>query len=87
MKDLKEELISERTATNLYKVVYDPETFTIDKEATEKARQNERKARISRGKPYDKFVKEWEKQKPVEEALTYYGKWPTAEKTREIIRM
>lgn len=87
MKDLKEELISEKTAKNLYKVIYDPETFTIDREATEKAREKERKARISRGKPYDEFVKEWEKQKPAEEALTYYGKWPTAEKTREIVRM
>jgi len=87
IKDLKEELISEWVAENIYKVVYDRETFTLDREATEKARAEERKARISRGKNYNDFVKEWEKQKPAEEALTYYGQWPTAEKTREIIRM
>jgi acetophenone carboxylase len=36
---------------------------------------------------WDKFEKEWSQLRPAEEILEYYGSWPDARKTREIIRM
>lgn len=87
IQDLKDELISDWTARNVYKVVYDPETYTVDEEKTEHARAAERKDRLRRGKNYDEFMAEWSQKKPAEEALEYYGSWPNAEPTREIVRM
>ncbi|GAB7386411.1 hydantoinase B/oxoprolinase family protein [Bacillaceae bacterium] len=87
MEDLRRGLISEWVAKNLYKVVYDPQTLIIDHEETAKAREREREERKKRGKGYEEFMAEWSKKKPCEEALSYYGKWPTAEQTREIVRI
>lgn len=87
IKDLKDELITEWVAENIYKVFYDSETLTLDNERTERERSAERLARLDRGKGYDEFIEEWSAKKPPEESLAYYGKWPTAEKTREIVRL
>ena len=70
-----------------FKVVYDPETYTLNEKKTNHARKEERASRLARGKSYDEFMKEWSALQPPEEALAYYGKWPTAEPTRQIVRM
>jgi N-methylhydantoinase B/oxoprolinase/acetone carboxylase alpha subunit len=87
IKDLKDELISDWVAQNIYKVSYDPETLTLDKEKTEKLREAEKKDRLGRGKRYDEFMVEWSTKQPPEEALIYYGSWPNAEPLRQIVRM
>jgi acetophenone carboxylase len=87
LKDLENGFISEWVARHVYKVVYDPETLKLDEEATSKAREEERKQRKKRGKPFDQFMEEWSRKKPVEEALTYFGKWPTGEPVRQIVRI
>ena len=46
-------ITTHRVARDIYKVVYDPDTLRVDIEATEKARNTERKNRKSRAKPYD----------------------------------
>ncbi|OUM87292.1 MAG: acetone carboxylase subunit alpha [Bacillus thermozeamaize] len=74
MKDLEEGLISDYVAQNIYRVVYDPETLVLDREATEKARQEERQARIRRGMTYQEFVKQWVTEEPPAH-LPWYGSW------------
>jgi acetophenone carboxylase len=86
MKDLKDQIISDWSAENVYKVTYDRETLKIDQEGTEKAKQAERQARIQQGKPYDEFEKEWMSQKIDESLLTFYGSWPDAEIVTPVMR-
>ena len=87
MEDIKNEIISDWVAVSIYKVVYDPETLTVDYEGTEKERQKERADRKRRAKPYDVFEKDWLKKRPSEEALTAFGSWPDGKQTREIVRI
>ena len=74
LKDFEEELTSLETARDIYKVIIDPENCMLDREATEAARDAERKARLKRGKPYKDFVKQWEKPLPPAD-VPYYGSW------------
>lgn len=74
IKDLEEALISHETAREIYKVVYDEQSLIVDEEATRALRINERKARISRGVPYDEFVKTWTTAEPPAH-LPYMGCW------------
>ncbi len=87
VEDLKNGIISDWTAINIFKVVYDPETFTLDYDGTEKERQMERENRKSRAKPYEAFEKDWLKKRPSEEALSAFGSWPDGKQTREIVRI
>ena len=85
--DVRNELVSDWIARNVYHVVYDVETWTADEEKTRELRQKEREDRIRRGKKYDEFEKEWLKQQPPEDQLDYYGSWPDAEVVNPIIRI
>lgn len=76
MEDVRKGITTHWTAQNVYKVVYDPETLRVDKEATERRRAEEREDRKRRGKPYAEFIKEWEKKRPPENILHLYGNWP-----------
>ena len=87
MEDLKKEVISPWTAENVYRVAYDHDTLDVDEEKTKKLRQQEREDRKARGMTWDEFQQEWSPLRPPEEILEYYGSWPDARKTREIIRM
>jgi N-methylhydantoinase B/oxoprolinase/acetone carboxylase alpha subunit len=87
MEDLKKEIISHWVAQNIYKVVYDPETLTVDYQKTEEERQKEREDRKKRGKPYDDFEKDWLKKRPAQQALKYFGSWPDGKPTRKIVRI
>lgn len=74
MKDLREDLMSHENAWDIYRVVYDREALVVDRAATEKARAEERRARIARAKPFDEFCKAWVKPEPPEH-LPYFGSW------------
>ncbi len=74
MRDVREGLVSDWVAQEIYRVVYDPRTRSVDAEATERARVEERQHRIQRGKPYDDFVREWVQPEPPEN-VSYYGSW------------
>ncbi|MFC1979566.1 hydantoinase B/oxoprolinase family protein [Chloroflexota bacterium] len=78
MQDLRNQIISHWTAKNVFKVAYDHEKMQVDYEGTQKLRDEERKARLKRGKPYDEFEKDWQKRKPPKEVLKFYGSWPDA---------
>ncbi|HEY0940026.1 MAG TPA: hydantoinase B/oxoprolinase family protein [Steroidobacter sp.] len=74
MKDLAEDLISHETAWDIYRVVYDSRSLVVDEAATRAARDEERKARIARGKPFDEFCREWVSAEPPA-AIPYFGSW------------
>jgi N-methylhydantoinase B/oxoprolinase/acetone carboxylase alpha subunit len=80
MKDLLEDLMSHDNARDIYKVVYDERTLVVDEEATRKLRDEYRRERIRRGKPFDQFCKEWVTKEPPA-AIPYFGSW---ENPREI---
>jgi acetone carboxylase, alpha subunit len=79
MTDLRDGLISEWVAKEIYRVVYDARTFTVDVAATDAERKKERESRLSRGKPYAEFVKGWEKPTPPE-GIPFYGSWGWADR-------
>lgn len=74
IRDVQQELMSHENAWDIYKVVYDRASFIVDVEATDRARAEERAARMSRGKPFDQFCSEWVKSEPPAE-LPYFGSW------------
>jgi N-methylhydantoinase B/oxoprolinase/acetone carboxylase alpha subunit len=74
MKDLQEDLISQDTARDIYKVVFDPATQLVDQAATDALRAAERAARVARGKPFDEFVRDWVTPEPPAH-LPYFGSW------------
>lgn len=86
IQDLKDKIISDWSAENVYKVVYDRQTLKVDTEATKKSRQAEREARIKRGKSYELFSEEWSKLKIDESLLKFYGTWPDAKMVAPIFR-
>jgi acetone carboxylase, alpha subunit len=74
MKDLAEDLMSHENARDIYRVVYDERTLVVDVEGTRKCREDYRKARIARGKPFDEFCKEWVTAHPPAD-IPYFGCW------------
>lgn len=78
IQDLRNEIISYWAAENIYKVVFDRESYKVNYEATKQLREKEFKERIKRGKGYDEFEKEWKAMRPPEDALGFYGSWPDA---------
>jgi hypothetical protein len=63
-------------ARNVYHVVYDAITFTVDEDETRKRREAVRKERIRTGLNYDEFQREWRTLKPAQGILKYFGPWP-----------
>lgn len=86
LDDIKNNLISTWTAENVYNVVFYDEYRRVDPERTEELRQEERKARLERGKPWDEFMTEWSQMKPPEEILEWFGAWPDGTPTKPIMR-
>ena len=76
VRDIKEGFSSPQASDRIYGVVYDPDTFRVDAEATEKKRQEMRQERLEKGLDYDEFERRWLQQKPPEHVLKYYGNWP-----------
>jgi len=82
VKDVEEQLLSADIAREIYGVVLDPETLILDVTATEAERDAQRKARLQRGRPFDKFCDEWVRPEPAPE-LPYMGSW--GDDTEEVI--
>jgi acetophenone carboxylase len=84
--DLKKNIISDWTARNIYKIAYDQERRKVDVENTLRLRQEEKRARLARGVPFERFQDEWSKKSPPKDALLYYGTWPDANPTGPVYR-
>jgi N-methylhydantoinase B/oxoprolinase/acetone carboxylase alpha subunit len=85
--DVRNEIISDWTASNVYHVAYDVETWTADAGKTQDLRKLEREKRLRLGRPYDEFETEWLRKKPPEDQMAYYGSWPDARMVKPIIRI
>jgi N-methylhydantoinase B/oxoprolinase/acetone carboxylase alpha subunit len=86
ISDLRQGIISAWVAEHVYFVAFDPDTFECDWEKTSFLRNQKRIERCQEGLPYHRFVAEWEKLKPQEAILKYYGSWPDAKPIRAIVR-
>jgi len=76
LADLKEDLITSEVAEKIYGVVIDPVTGLADAAATQRRRAAMRRERLRKGKPFSKFILGWQRKKPPEAILKYYGAWP-----------
>lgn len=74
MQDIEEDLISPDTARDIYKVVFDERSRIVDVDATQQLRDDERRARMARGVPFDEFVKTWTTPEPPA-SLPFMGAW------------
>lgn len=75
--DVRDGVVSAWAAERVYHVVYDPETFEVDPDATEASRARVRRERLARGKPLAEFEAEWSRLAPPKLALRYHGAWPS----------
>jgi hypothetical protein len=72
---------------SVYKVAYDPESFRVDTDETERLRDAERQARLERGSRWDEFQSKWSELQPSEEILQWFGSWPDGEPVAPVFRM
>jgi N-methylhydantoinase B/oxoprolinase/acetone carboxylase alpha subunit len=86
LDDLRKNIISDWTAQNIYRVVYDPERRKLDAEKTKSQRDGERRARLARGKRFEEFSAEWNQKSPPKEILQWYGSWPDAKPLGPVFR-
>jgi N-methylhydantoinase B/oxoprolinase/acetone carboxylase alpha subunit len=86
LEDLKKNIISDWTAQQIYRIAYEPERRKLDVENTKRLRDEERRARLARGKSFDAFHIEWSKKSPPKEILQYYGSWPDAKPLGPVFR-
>ena len=86
LEDLKKKIISDWTATNIYRVAFESEGRRVDQARSDELRAEERRARLARGRSYEEFTAAWEKQSPPQEILQYYGSWPDAAPTGPVFR-
>ena len=84
--DLIKGVLTADTARQIYKVEWDEVQRRVSLEGTARLRAEEHSARRKRGVAYDKFEKEWLKQKPSDEILKYYGSWPDAKTIQPLLR-
>lgn len=85
-QDLLKGVISPQAARQVYRLVWDEGQRRVDRDATAALRASELAARKARGRPYDDFVVDWEKQKPRDDILAYYGNWPDATEIAPLLR-
>lgn len=76
VQDVEREVISDWVARNVYHVVYDPVTKTVDAQETARRREGVRKQRLAQGLPWKVFMEKWSVRRPKDEILKYYGPWP-----------
>jgi N-methylhydantoinase B/oxoprolinase/acetone carboxylase alpha subunit len=74
MRDIEDGLLSDDAAWRIYRVVYNQQTLKPDTKQTAKAREELRKERLAKSKPFAAFAKEWTKPKP-NASPAYFGSW------------
>jgi acetophenone carboxylase len=71
---------------NIYRVAYDHKRLRLYIQKTKERRQEERNARLARGKSFDDFQKEWSTMRPPQDILQFYGSWPDAKSLGPVFR-
>jgi acetophenone carboxylase len=85
--DLRADRISAFTAGEVFGVVYDERTLLVDERETRRARERQRLRRLEQALPFAEFIEAWERRRPPEQALKYFGAWPSAEANRKVVRI
>lgn len=78
-QDARDGLISLSVARTIYHVVLDAQTFSVDTQATAEARQAAIRQRLTQGKPFAEFTKEWTTPGPQNLPAPYFGCWDKPE--------
>jgi acetophenone carboxylase len=86
LEDLGKNIISDWTAQNIYHVAYEGEHRKLDAEKTKRLRDEQRRARLASGKPFDEFLAEWNRKSPPQDILQWYGSWPDAQSLGPVFR-
>lgn len=86
LADLKDRIISQKSAEEIYKVCLSHNYSKVDEEKTAELREDERQARLQRGIKYGEFCNEWLQQSPAPEIIAYFGCWPDGSCIAPIIR-
>jgi len=76
IRDLRAGMVTDWAAEHVYRVVWDRGTLRLNAAATERARQDARRERLARGRPYAEFVREWSRLRPPDGILRFYGTYP-----------
>ena len=76
IEDLRNRVITDWAARNIYKIAYDEKTLRLFPEETTELREKAREERKQKGKPYETFEKEWLKLRPPDKVIQYYGSYP-----------
>ena len=50
-------------------------------------RRQHRERRLEHGRPYAEFLADWEQRVPPDDALKYFGEWPSGQPNREVVRI
>jgi acetophenone carboxylase len=84
--DVKQGLVSDWAAENVYCIAWDKARQRLDKSATEALRAAKLAERRSQGRSYQSFEKEWLTKKPPADILSFYGSWPDAKTIHPLMR-
>ena len=76
IEDLRNRVITDWAAQNIYKIAYDEKTLRLFPEETALLREEAREERKQKGKPYEDFEKEWLSLRPPDQVIQYYGSYP-----------
>lgn len=73
--DLRDQVVSDWTARNIYGVAYDERTLAVDAAETDRLRDAARAERLRRAKPFADFEEDRRGMRPPPELLGWYGPW------------
>ena len=62
-------------------------TLIVDEPGTRALRDAHRARRLQHARPYTEFIDEWETRRPPDDALKYFGEWPSGALNRSVVRI
>lgn len=83
--DLKNLIISDWTARNIYKIDYDPTTLTANEDVTRELRERARRERLETAVPFERFEAQRKGVAPDQAFLEWYGEWSDARYEQELV--
>jgi len=76
VEDVRANILTTKVAHDVYGVVVNSATLSVDLPATEERREDIREERRRRGLPFEEFIARWRRKRPNEDKLKFYGHWP-----------
>lgn len=75
LEDIRNDIISPLVARDVYAVLYDPLSLTLDVAGTVALRESVRKSRLQKGQAFSEFVSCWTTPGPKNLPAPYFGCW------------